>query len=225
MATPYIPPSLSAFSLWLSNFSDKLTAAPATYGLEPADAVIVDDARVDFADAYQISSDPATRTTASIAATAAMRASAEAIVRPYAQRIKVNPAVSNFSRSTIGVTINSFPPTPIPAPTTSPVVMLQTAANLTHRLQYRDSESPTTKSKPYGVKGMALFATIGVAPAVDPDAARYIGSFTKSPLQVEFQSADRGKICTYFARWENGSGPGGVAAKGPWAAPVSIVIL
>lgn len=221
----YVPAQDALFAAWLLNFSTLLTAAPATYGLVAGDAVIVDAQNAAFQAAYTAATNPATRTTSSVAAKDAARASAESVVRPYAQRIKVNPAVSNASRVNIGVTVDAFPPTPIPAPTTSPVLMLVMATPLQHTLQYRDSLTPTSKAKPYGVKQLALFVTVGVAPAVDPDAAIYRGGFTKSPLNVGFDSSQRGKIATYFSRWENGSGPGGVAARGPWSDPVSVVII
>lgn len=222
---PYIPAADSSFQDWLLNFSTKLTAAPTTYGLIAGDAVIVASTYTVWNAAYLISVAPATRTSAAIAAKDSARASAESIVRPYAQRIRVNPAVTNASRVTIGVTVAVFPPTPIPAPLTNPVLGLVRATPLTHVMAFSDSDTPTTKAKPYGVKQCSILATIGIAPAVDPSAARYIGGFTKSPLQITHDAGDRGKIVTYFSRWENGSGPGGVGAFGPWGTPVSFVIM
>jgi hypothetical protein len=187
--------------------------------------VIVAALLVTWAAAYLAAVTPATRTSATIAAKDAARASFEATVRPYAQRIRVNPVVTNLSRVTIGVTVAVFPPTPIPAPLTVPVLSLVKATPLTHVLAYADSDTPTTKAKPYGVKQCQIMVTIGVAPAVDPDAARFVGGFTKSPLQITHQSGDRGKYATYFSRWQNSSGPGGVGAVGPWGTPVSLVIM
>ena len=224
-AISYVPAPDALFSAWLLNFSTKLTASPATYGLIAGDAVIVAAQNTAFQAAYLAAITPATRTGSTIAAKDAARATAESVVRPYAQRIKVNPAVSNAARVDIGVTVDAFPPTPIPAPTSSPVLMLMMATPLQHTMQYRDALTPTSKAKPYGVKQLALFVTVGVAPAVDPDAALYRGGFTKSPMNIGFESSQRGKVATYFARWENGSGPGGVAARGPWSDPVSVIII
>lgn len=221
----YIPAPDAGFSAWLANFSALLTANPTTFGLVAGDATIVAAQNTAFQNAYTQSVNPVTRTSASIAAKDAARATAESVARPYAQRIKVNPAVSNASRVNIGLTVDTFPPTPIPAPTTSPALLLSKATPLQHTLQYRDAETPDSKAKPYGVKQCTILRTIGLAPAVDPDVANYVGGFTKSPLNVGFQSADRGKYCTYFARWENGAGPGGVASVGPWSAPVSFLIM
>jgi hypothetical protein len=221
---PYIPAADADFSNWLLNFSTVLTAAPIDYGLTAGDATIVAGENTAFQAAYTLATDPGTRTSATVAAKDAARASAESIVRPYAQRIKVNPAVSNEMRSTIGVTIDTFPPTPIPAPLTNPVLSLIRMIPLTHVFAYADSDTPTKKAKPYGVKFCSVSVSVGIAPAVDPTVARYVGGFGKSPLQITFDAADRGKVATYFARWQNGSGPGGVGAFGPWATPVSFII-
>lgn len=224
-SAPYIPAPDNAFDLWADNFQTELTASPTTYGLIAGDAVIVAALFTTWSAAFVLATNPATRTSATIADKDAARAAFEATVRPYAQRIRVNPGVSNLDRVTIGVTVAVFPPTPIPAPLTNPVLSLIRALPLTHVLAYADSDTPTTKAKPYGVKQLQLSCTIGVAPAVDPDAARYLGGYTKSPLQVSHQAGDRGKYATYFSRWQNGSGPGGVGATGPWGNPISFIIM
>lgn len=221
----YIPAKDSGFESWLLNFTTKLTAAPATYGLVAGDAVICAAQYTAWHAAYLAATTPATRTKPSVAAKDAARALAESVVRPYAQRIKVNPAVSNASRADIGVTIDSFPPTPIPAPLTSPVLLLSLATPLVHKLQYRDALEPTAKSKPYGVRQLALFRSVGTVAATDPAQCSYVGGFTKSPFQVTFEAPDRGKICTYFARWENASGPAGQAATGPYSDPLTVVVI
>jgi len=221
---PYIPAADADFNNWLLNFSNELTLAPVTYGLLAGDAVIVAGVTTTWTAAYEAATNPATRTGPTIAAKDAARASAEATVRPFAQRIRVNPAVTNEARATIGVTIAAFPPTPIPPPLTNPELSLVRMTPLTHVFSYADATTPTSKAKPYGVKFCQVFVTVGIAPAVDPTVARFIGGFTKSPLQVTFDAADRGKVATYFPRWQNGSGPGGIGATGPWGTPQSFII-
>ncbi len=224
-SAPYIPAADAGFNDWATNFSTKLTAAPTTYGLVAGDATIVAGLLTTWAAAYLAAITPATRTSATIAAKDAARASFEATVRPYAQRIRVNPTVTNLSRVTIGVTVAVFPPTPIPPPLTVPVLSLVKATPLTHQLAYADAETPLSKAKPYGAKFCQVLVTVGVAPAVDPSVANFVGGFSKSPLQITHDSGDRGKIATYFCRWQNGSGPGGVGAVGPWGTPLSLTIM
>lgn len=222
---PYIPAPDSLFALWLDNFSTLLTANPTTYGLLAGDAVAVASANSDFQAAFLLSSNPATRTSATIADKDAERAAAEAVVRPLAVRIILNPAVLNIDRVSIGVTVPSTVPTPVPAPTTSPSLILQSAGPLVHNLQFRDSTAPLVKAKPFGVVTLELSAQIGVTAGIDPEAASFISGFNKTPFQVSWPSGNRGKHATYWGRWATRSGPAGVPQRGPWSDPLDAIIL
>jgi hypothetical protein len=221
----YIPAPDSLFDLWLLNFSTLLTASPATYGLLAGDAVAVAAVQGTFAAAYALAITPGTRTSATIADKDAERAAAEAVVRPLAVRIILNPAVLNIDRVTIGVTVPSTVPTPIPAPTTNPTLILQSAAALVHTLQYRDSAAPLVKAKPFGVVTLELYAQVGTTAGIDPDAASYINGYNKTPFQVNWPGAQRGKHATYWARWATRSGPAGVPQRGPWSDALDLIIL
>jgi hypothetical protein len=222
---PYIPPKIADRNLWYLNFSGLLTGTPTDFGLTAPDAVAVAAAVLLFTDAYAISSVPATRTSPAIAETNLQDANATAVIRPYATRISRNASVSDLNKASIGVTIPSTVPTPIPPPTTQPALTLASATDLVHVIQYYDTSTPTSKAKAAGSIGIEIWRAVGTVPAVDPAMARYYASFTKSPLRSSFDSADRGKICTYFARWVNRSGAGGVANTGPWSAPVSFGVI
>lgn len=225
MSPDYIPAKVADKALWIANFSALLTAVPTDYGLTAPNALAVQNAADDFAASYAVSSNPATRTAPAIAQTNLDLAAVVGIIRPYAVRIAANPSVSDLNKGNIGVTIRSTVRTPIPPPTTSPAITLESGESLVHNLRYNDATTPTSKAKPFGSIGIELFAAVGVAAAVDPSVAPYKGTYTKSPLQVQFQSGDRGKIATYFARWVTRAGAGGKAAAGPWGAPVSFTVM
>lgn len=222
---PYIPTKIADRALWYNNFSTLLTATPALFGLVAGDAVIVAAANTAFQTAYGISSTIATRTTPTIAETQLKDVQAAAVMRPYAVRISKNPSVTNENKAAIGVTIPSTVPTPIPPPTTQPAVTLVSAVDLVHVLGYYDTSTPTSKAKAAGSIGIEVWRTVGLAPAVDPSVAQYYGTFTKSPMRSNFEAGQRGKVCTYFARWVNRSGAGGAAATGPWSAPVAFGVI
>lgn len=222
---PYIPRKIADRALWYTNFDTLLTAAPTTYGLTAPDAVAVAAAVLAFTNAYALSSNPATRTSATIAQTQLEDANAQAIIRPYAVRISANPSVDPADKVSIGVTVRSTTPTPIPPPLTVPAVTLASAMPLTHTLQYYDTSTPTSKAKAAGSIGIEIFRAIGTTPAVDPAQATYYGTFTKSPLRSTFSAGDQGKICTYFARWVNRSGAGGTASVGPWSAGAAFGVI
>lgn len=220
----YIPARDVDFNDWLQNFSTLLTAAPATYGLGAPDAVIVAAQASAFDAALTIATDPATRTSPTIAAKDADRASAEFIVRPYAVGISQNPSVTNEDKVAIGVTVRSNIPTPIPAPVTPPAIELLMAQPLTQQLQIRPVGS-TSKAKPAGCIAIEIARSVGTVAATDPAQLAIIGQYGKTPLIQQFQSADQGKIVTYAARYRTRSGPAGVSQAGPWSALNSFVVI
>jgi len=221
---PYIPPKDALFASWLLNFSTLLTAAPTDYGLEAADATAVDGVNTTFQAAYTTAIDPATRTAPTVALKDVARASAEAIVRPYAVRISQNDAVTDGNKSGIGVTIRSLVPTPIPAPTVAPSLSLVAATILAMLIDYK-AVGAVGKSKPFGSVGVEVYRSIGLAAATDPVQARFVGIINKSPFRQSFLAEDQGKFCTYFARFVTRSGPDGVAQAGPWSAALTINVV
>lgn len=213
----YIPSSDSGFDAWLTNFSALLTAAPTTYGLIAGDAVIVAAQQVAYNAAFVTATTPATRTSPTIAAKDAARATALATVRPYAVNISLNAGVADLDKIAIGVTVAKLVPTPVPPPLTVPVLSLVSATHLVQQLAYRDTATPTSKAKPPGVTGMEIWRSIGTTASVDPSQADFNGIVTKSPLVQQFQAGDVGKVVTYWARWVTRGGPGGQAQTGPWS--------
>lgn len=225
MAADYIPAKDADFDAWLTNFSALITATPTAYGLTAPDAVIIAAQKTAFAAALATATDPSTRTAPAVAAKDAARALAVATVRPYAINVKLNASVTNSQRSDLGLTINSFPPTPIPAPVTAPALVLVQATPLSHQLRFYDVTTPTSKAKPYGVIGLEVRRAIGTSPAVDPDSAAYLTTWGKSPNLSTFSSGDVGKVATYFGRWVTRSGPGGRQQTGPWSTALAVTVI
>jgi hypothetical protein len=225
MATPYIPPADVDFRDWLDNFSGLITAVPATYGLTGGNAVTIAAQQAAYSAALAIALAPATRTAPTIADKDAAKAAALAVVRPFAVSISLNSGVADLDKTAVGVTVRKIVPTPIPPPLTNPVLTLQSATPLRHVLNYRDSATPASKAKPFGAIGLQLFRAVGTVPAVDPAQASFYTQWTKSPNNSDFEAGDRGKVCTYFARWITQGGPGGTVQYGPFGAGLALSIM
>ena len=221
---PYIPPKDADFDLWLVNFDALLTATPTDFGLEAADAVAVAAVTATWVAAFAISSNPTTRTTPTVADKDVARASAEAVVRPYAVQISKNTAVTDLNKAAIGVTIPTLVPTPIPAPTDAPTLSLVSAISLVQTLAYKVA-AQVGKSKPFGSRGVEVYRAVGTVPATDPAQAVFQGNYTKSPLVQNFAAEDQGKFVTYWARYVTASGPGGVTQPGPWSDALNLVVM
>jgi hypothetical protein len=151
-----------------------------------------------------------------------------AIARPYATQIRLNPGVTDADKIALGLNLPNNTPSPVPPPTTFPVLAFVSATPLAHTLRFADSMTPTQLGrKPQGVKQIQLFRTIATTPQSDPTVALLYGDFTKIPLTVGFSSGDAGKYATYFARWTNANRQvgGSIVPVGPWSAALSAIIM
>jgi hypothetical protein len=221
----YIPPKDADFDTWLLEFTTLLTANPTDFGLIAGDAVICAAQYTAWHPAYLLAINPSTRTSPTIAAKDGARVTAVATIRPYAQQISKNMGVSDLLKTSIGVNLPNNVPVPIPPVSTSPVLMLQSAAPQQHVMQYRDSATPTSKAKPFGAISIEIWRAVGTVPAVSPAACSLLANWTKSPNISSFEVGDVGKVATYFARWVTRSGTGGVSQPGPWSPQFTAVII
>lgn len=219
MTTPYIPPKDADFLAWLDNFDGLTSVNFAAYGLSGGQAATITTQRSNYDAAFAAATNPATRTPVTVATKDTTKATALATVRPLAQLIRNNPAVADADKVALGLTVADLNPSPIPPPTSFPMLDILRATPGVHWLQYRDSDTPTSKQKPFGAVGMELWQAVGIAPVVDPAAASYIGTVTKSPLSVNLNAADAGKYATYFARWITRRG-----LTSTWSSPATLTI-
>jgi len=225
MQAPYLPAPDADFENWFANFSGLITTSPTTYGLVVGDATAIAASYTAWNTAYLAATNPATRTSPTVAAKTAQRISSEAVIRPYATQISRNPAVTNDDKVAVGVNLPNSSRTPVPPPTTAPAISLQSAIHNLQVLAYYDTSTPTSKAKPPGAIGLELWQYIGVAPATDPSQAKLYGTLTKSPANIGTNSGDVGKLATYYGRWTTRSGPGGQNQTGPWSAPLTVAIV
>lgn len=221
----YIPQSDAQFNSWIVNFATLLTADPAAVGeTAPTAASMQTDADA-WSAAYTLATDPATRTAPTVAAKDNARFTAEQTSRPIAMRIRNNAAVTDQQRVDYGLTVVKTVPTPIPAPSSFPILGLRKATPGVQQLQYQDSDLGTGKAKPFGAIGIEIYRSVGVVAATDPLQAVFYNTATKSPFNSAFVADDKGKVCTYFARWVTRSGPSGIAQRGPWSAPLEAHVI
>lgn len=225
MQTAYIPSSDAIFAVWLENFATLIAAAPTDYGLVTGDATIISGVNTSFQAAYLLSSNPATRTSPTIADKDSERAAATATVRPYAVRISLNMGVSDLLKIGVGVNLPNPTRPIIPAPITQPVLVHVQSNPQVATMRYYDVTTPLTKAKPIGVAGIEIRQTIGTAPAVSPDDADYVNTWTKAPNTLDFLAGDAGKIVTVWGRWRTKAGPAGRSQAGPWSTGISFAIL
>lgn len=220
MAAPYIPPKLADYALWAANFATKLDADPALYGVSAADAAAVVVANDDFQAAFLLSTTISTRTKDTINATNALRASSVALFRALAAQISINPGVDSADKIALGLNLPNHTPSPIPAPSTNPILTLVGGTPLGLTLRYADFNTPDARKKPQGVMALQLFQSVGVAVATDPEAALLVATPTKQPVGLDYSAPQAGKIATIWGRWVTRTG-----LVGPWSASINAIIM
>lgn len=215
----YIPSTDAGFRDWLVNFSNLISADPIRYGLEQSDATIIANLKTTYDDAYQTVQSPSTRTPNAIGQKDALKASAIASVRVYAMLIKSNAGVTNDDKLALGIHVDDTTHTPIPAPESSPLLNIVSAFSGVHHIRYADENTPTSRRKPHGAIQIELYVHVGTNATADPEAAKFVGAYTRNPILYEFDSQDANKIATYFARWRTQKG-----LVGPWSLPVAMTV-
>jgi hypothetical protein len=171
----------------------------------------------EFGDALALVQNPATKTEVTVANKDDARLSAEQIVRQFGIGIKYNAGISDGDKIAIGVRPVNNTRNPIPTPSSTPILgFIGSTADGAHTLRYSDTNTPDSRSKPFGAASMQLFVAIAATPVTDPEDAEFYAVFTRNPLSVGFDPADGGKYATYFARWCTARGE-----PGPWSAALS----
>ena len=215
----YIPPTDGGFRDWLNNFADLISNDWSRFALSEADAQMIVTHRDAYEAAYVPCQSAETRTSAKVQHKDAVKASAMASCRVYAQIVKHTKGVSNEDKAALGINIDTTTRTPIPAPTTYPVLTLRAAVNGEHILTYVDQMTPESRAMPHGVTNLDLYVHVGPSATVDPDEASAVGPFSRNPIRHSFDVAQANQVATYFARWRTRRG-----LSGPWSVPIAMGI-
>jgi hypothetical protein len=145
------------------------------------------------------------------------RKSAESFCRQQARIIKYNDGVSDADKIAIGVRPQNPKRRPIDVPRSSPLLKIVGAASRSHSLHFNDSNTPTSRAKPFGAIQLQVFVALADTPVRDPELAHYCGGASRNGFEVSYEHEDDGKVATYFGRWVSRRGD-----VGPWSLPVSM---
>lgn len=206
MAGDFIPQTDAGFATWSANFESGIDTEYATFGLTSGQATAYTTLDTAYQAAYLAATNPATRTPVTIAAKDTARTAAVANARFLAAIINSFPGVTNAQRTALGLTPRVDTRTPIPAPATKPVVIVRAFNPLSHRLQLRDTETPTSRAKPAGAIAGEVWCKIGTTPPASIADCLFLGSYTRNFFDSVFDGADAGKTAYYLTRWVTRTG-------------------
>ncbi len=219
MANDYLPKRQAELLARVLNNAVLLTSNPGIYGITAAEAGQFNDVTQDFSKKMAVVSNPATKTKAAVQAKEVSRLQLLCTVRPLLQYIKDNAGVADEDKVALGINIGDLKPTPVPPPSSAPLLSVIAATTRQHTLRYSDSTTPDKRAKPVGVSGIEIYCQIGDTPSLDPDNAKFLGVSTRQPYVVDFAAGDIGKTAHYWARWINAKGQ-----PGPWSPMASMTI-
>lgn len=203
---PYIPTQQTKLVQWAENFNSLILANPSTFGLLPADANTINSYVTAFTAAQALSSksSPGTRTPAAVTNTNHLQAAMLGIVRTYAQQIRNNVGVTGDNKQALGLNVPSSARTPIPVPSTSPVIAIVGATPLTFTMTIKDPTAPAAaRKKAVGARAYAIFFTLLPITAPPPSAASsaILAQGTKTPFPVSFAPGSSGMMAYLWGAW------------------------
>lgn len=143
----------------------------------------------------------------------------EGTIRPLVKRLQASSAVDGAEHAALGITVPDRSPTPVPIPTTRPVVKVDTSQRLQHTISFADETTPTSTRKPQGVSAAELWVKVDGPPPADATQLSFLATDTRTPYLATFDGADGGKPAHYMLRWINTKGQ-----PGPWSETATATV-
>lgn len=218
-AVDFIPAKDADLDAWAVNFSTRITATPTAFGLTAGQATTFGALRAAFTAALLAATDPSTRTSVTVAAKDTARANVVTNARLLAALVQAFPSITPSQLSDLGLTVRNTTPTPVPAPTTQPVLSVIGNAGQTITFNYHDSTTPLARAKPYGVIGVQLQYKLGVTPPTGWGDGVFVGTFGRAPYRVTMPPASVGSVVHFVARYVTRRG-----LTGPISPTVTTVV-
>lgn len=198
------------------NFSTKISATPALYGLDAAQAAAYAAKNAVYEDTYVIAINPDTRTKSAVAAKNAAKKALKAMAADLAKVIDGTPTVTDAQKIDLGLNVRKAP-SPVPVPTVRPGVDLVSSVNRTVTIHIHDSASSAKRGKPAGATAAWVYSFVGASYPSDPTLWDFQGATTKAKHEIVFANDLPGGTQVWVcAAWINGK-----QEAGPTSVPIT----
>ena len=201
-----------------NNFATLISATPSAFSLVAAQATAYAALNTAFASAYASAINPSTRTKIAITAKNTARKALVSNTLLLAEFVLRSPTVSNAQKESLGLKVKT-PPSPVPAPSSAPLVDFISAVSRTVRIRIHDGATPK-RAKPAGVKSATIYSFVG--PTAPPKVTdwKFEGNANKAVFDITFpDSVANGALVWVAATWNNAKNQ-----SGPPSDPISINI-
>lgn len=219
MSTDFLPRRDGDLSLFTANFNTKITAAPTTYGLTSGQATAYATVNTAWQAALITATTPATRTKVTVAAKDVAKADVEVLTRQYALIVQGYPPITPSLLETLGLTVRKTTRSPVPAPTTAPIIGILSAMGQQLTLSVNDTLTPNSRKLPTGVIAAEVYFSFGTTPPTNLNSTVYQGQYSKYPGRFAVDGSHVGQTCYILTRWRNRIGD-----VGPLSAVASAVV-
>jgi len=220
MANVYFIPHKDAdFNNWVTNFVNTARALSAQLQI-PADRGDALWALLSvWAQKYEASENPATRTKVAIVEKSDARRALEKAVQEFIREyLRFNHLVTDGDRVALGIPIPDPTHTPVPVPTTYPDLTIEPDGIRRLRLSFRDHDKKST-AHPAGVVGAFIRWALLPAQPVAVEELTNSALDTRTPYVFTFEENQRGLTLYVAAAWQNTKGE-----KGAWSEIVSGIV-
>ena len=153
----------------------------------------------------------------------------EGQIRPVTAFVQGFPRTTGADRAAIGITIKDTGGTPVPPPTSRPLLLVESGSRLTHRLRIcgrRADHGPaslaTKAARPRGTLGAEVYVALvepRQAPPADLAAYKFVRTVTRGSAEVTFEMEQGGQSAAYLVRWVSATGE-----PGPWSETVTATV-
>lgn len=209
---------LPAAQFMLTN-ANYVVAHAATLGVPTARAAAYLDAAGAFQDARNSHADAVDAAHAAYELKAQARQDAVGLAREIAGIVQGNPAVTPEQRAAGGWPVHATTKSPIPAPSETPVLTVDTSRRLQHVIRFGFGEG-RGRAKPAGVSGYGVWVKIGgETPPTDITGCTFVAISSKGTLTTTYPGGEGGKTAWYIAACLNAKGE-----RGPLSETVAATI-
>lgn len=212
----FIPDSDSDFACMARVFAGTIAENPGCYHLSASDAELISRKVQAFRDALVQAIRPGTKTKITVLAKDRARAAAEAVVRKYANEIRVSDKISHIDKMKIAVRERPRRLQRRKCPMQPPYLRFagtENGARAVHLLEFKEQFTAASRAKPFGAVRLELFMglvgpgeRVPVEPEVQSGRAWYLRSYTANPIRVEVPALDEPRLVVYWGRWADATG-------------------
>jgi len=197
---------------WAQNIVTLVTPTPANYGLVAGDVTTFTALVTSYSTALA-GCDPALRNKSAVVAKNTARTALKAGASLLVNKVYASPTVTDAQKTALGVPPRRTP-SPVPAPTSKPGIVVKSVSGRTVSIKLSDTSSSAKRGKPPGCSGASVFTFIGTAPSTDISLWKFEGNTGRTTVEISFPPGTAGGTQVWVtAFWFNGRKQSGPAAE------------